>query len=145
MENRTPLIAGNWKMFKTCPEAIDTSARLAELTVDANVDVMIAPPFTALSVVAEAIRGSKVSLGAQDLFWETEGAFTGQISAPMLLSAGCSYVIIDSLAESVRILYGGSVKPANIKELMNMPDIDGALVGGASLKAEMFSEIVLYQ
>jgi len=251
MKNRKPLIAGNWKMFKTCSEAIDTAARLAELTVDANVDVMIAPPFTALSVVAEAIVDSKVSLGAQDLFWETEGAFTGQISAPMLLSAGCSYVIIghserrqyfgetdetvnkkiraalkadlipvfcigetekqresqetfsvldkqvkiglkdfssddlgklviayepvwaigtgktatteqaqdvhgfvrsliagsfsDSLAGSVRILYGGSVKPANIKELMNMPDIDGALVGGASLKAEMFSEIVLYQ
>jgi len=251
MENRKPLIAGNWKMFKTSPEAIDTASRLAELTANANVDVMIAPPFTVLSVVAGAIKGSKVALGAQDLFWEVQGAFTGQISAPMLLSAGCSYVIIghserrqyfgetdetvnkkinaavnadlipvfcigeterqresketfsvldkqvkiglkdfssdhlgklviayepiwaigtgktatteqaqevhgfvrsliaesfsDSLAESVRILYGGSVKPDNIKELMNMPDIDGALVGGASLKAEVFSEIVLYQ
>lgn len=251
MKNRKPLIAGNWKMFKTCPEAADTAARLAELTANAGVDVMIAPPFTALSVVAESIRDSKVALGAQDLFWETEGAFTGQVSAPMLLSAGCSYVIIghserrqyfgetdetvnkkiraavnaglipvfcigetekqresketfsvldkqikiglkdfspddleklviayepvwaigsgktattdqaqevhgfvrsmiaekfsDSLAGSVRILYGGSVKPDNIKELMNMPDIDGALVGGASLKAEVFSKIVLYQ
>jgi triosephosphate isomerase len=250
MGNRKPLIAGNWKMFKTCPEAMDTAARLAELTVDATVDVMIAPPFTALSVVAEAIKDSKVSLGAQDLFWETQGAFTSQISAPMLLSTGCSYVIIghserrqyfgetdetvnkkmraavnadlipvlcigetekqresketfsvldkqikkglkdfssDDLgklvvayepvwaigtgktattaqaqevhgfirslmaeifssffAESVRILYGGSVKPVNIKELMGLPDIDGALVGGASLDAKVFSEIVLY-
>lgn len=250
MENRTPLIAGNWKMFKTSPEAINTATRLTELTADADVDIMIAPPFTALSVVAEALKGSRVALGAQNLFWETQGAFTGQISAPMLLSAGCSYVIIghserrqyfgetdetvnkkidaavnadlipvfcigetekqresketfsvldkqvkiglkdfssdylgklviayepiwaigtgktatteqaqevhgfvrsmiaenfsNSLAESVRILYGGSVKPDNIKELMNMPDIDGALVGGASLKADVFSKIVFY-
>jgi len=69
MENRKPLIAGNWKMFKTSPEAIDTASRLAELTANANVDVMIAPPFTVLSVVAGAIKGSKVALGAQDLFW----------------------------------------------------------------------------
>lgn len=252
MANRTPLIAGNWKMYKTCSEAVDTAARLAELTMDAkDVDVMIAPPFTALSAVAGAVKGSRVALGGQDLFWETEGAFTGQISAPMLLSAGCRYAIIGHserrqyfgetddtvnkkiaaavtaglvpvfcigetesqresketfsvldkqveiglkgffpenlenlviayepvwaigtgktatrdqaqevhafvrnlidkrfgkpLAEAIRILYGGSVKPENISELMNMPDIDGALVGGASLKADVFSKIVNYR
>lgn len=248
MENRRPLIAGNWKMFKTCPEAVETARQLAQLVNISTVDVMIAPQFTALVPVSDVIKGSCVSLGAQNLFWESEGAYTGEISPAMLVSAGCRYVIIghserrqyfgendDSvnkkikaairdnlipilcvgesekeresketfnvldrqitkglegfssneldtlviayepvwaigtgktatkeqaqevhrflrsmvekilgniLAMSVRILYGGSVKPDNIKELMEMPDVDGALVGGASLDAETFSEII---
>lgn len=251
MENRRPLIAGNWKLFKTAAEAAETAARLTDRlsgTIDA--DVMIAPPFTALSAVADVLKNSAVALGAQNLFWEDEGAFTGEISPPMLKAAGCAYVIIghserrqffgetdqsvnkkikaalshemipvfcigesekerdadetfsvldkqvtkgledfspdelntlvvayepvwaigtgktasstqaqethqfirsviaktfgNILAKSVRILYGGSVKPNNIRELMEMPDIDGALVGGASLDAETFSRIVLY-
>lgn len=252
MENRKPFIAGNWKMFKTCSEAVNTAGQLVKLVKHANdIDVMIAPPFTALVSVADVVKESCVSLGAQNLFWEDEGAYTGEISSAMLVSAGCKYVIIghserrqyfgetdetvnkkigsaikddlipifcvgesekereskatfsvldkqvkrgiegfstddlealviayepvwaigtgktatssqaqevhqflrsmldkilgNILAKSIRILYGGSVKPSNIKELMTMPDIDGALVGGASLSAETFSKLVYYQ
>ncbi|MBW1754433.1 MAG: triose-phosphate isomerase [Deltaproteobacteria bacterium] len=232
MGTRRPLIAGNWKLYITCSEAVETARQLVKLTAAAaDVDVMIAPPFTALSAVSEVVKDSNVFLGAQNLFWEKEGAFTGQISAAMLISTGCRHVIIghserrqffgetdetvnkkmrsaikndlipvfcvgeteneresnqtftvldkqlhnglegfsandletlviayepvwaigtgdktfgNVLAKSIRILYGGSVKPNNIAELMAMADIDGALVGGASLSAETFSRIVLY-
>ncbi len=249
MGNRKPLIAGNWKMFKTCSESVEAAEKLAKLTAETiDIDVMIAPPFTALALVADVVTGTRVSLGAQNLFWENEGAYTGEISSAMLLSAGCTYVIIghserrqnfgetdetvnkkikaaienglipvmcvgesekeresnetfsvidrqinkglegfspkdlktlvlayepvwaigtgktatseqaqevhrflrsmleksfgNMLAKSIRILYGGSVKPNNIGELMSMPDVDGALVGGASLDPETFSKIV---
>ncbi|RZB36378.1 MAG: triosephosphate isomerase (TIM) [Desulfobacteraceae bacterium Eth-SRB2] len=252
MNNRTPLIAGNWKMFKTGIEAVKTAARLVKLVAGTtDIDVMIAPPFTALAPVSDIVRGSCVSLGAQNLFWEAQGAFTGEISPVMLVSAGCKYVIIghserrqyfnetdetvnkrmqaavnndlipvmcvgesekereskdtfsildkqvkkglegfssddlerlviayepvwaigtgktatshqaqevhqflrsvleknfgNMLAKSIRILYGGSVKPNNIAELMTMPDVDGALVGGASLDPEIFSKIVQFK
>ena len=252
MKNRRPLIAGNWKMYKTCSEAVETARHLVKLVADAkDVDIMIAPQFTALAPVSEIIKGSMVSLGGQNLFWEKEGAYTGEISAEMLIAAGCSHVIIghserrqyfgetddtvnkkinsaikgqltpvfcvgetekereskdtfsvldkqvtkglegfssdqlgklvvayepvwaigtgktatsdqaqevhqflrsmlekifgDSFSKTIRILYGGSVKPENIAELMAMPDIDGALVGGASLDAETFSKIVLFK
>ncbi len=251
MTDRRPLIAGNWKMYKTCSEAVETAKGLADLLgATAESDVMIAPPFTALVSVRDALKGSCISLGAQNLHWQAEGAYTGEISAPMLVSAGCSYVIIghserrhlfnetdesanqkigaaakeglipilcvgeseserasnktfsildrqirkglegfsadelntlviayepvwaigtgktatteqaqevhlfiremieksfgNGLAKSMRILYGGSVKPGNIADLMAMPDIDGALVGGASLQVETFGEIVRY-
>ena len=251
MNTRTPLIAGNWKMYKTNTEAVETAGRLVQLVADtSDVDIMIAPVFTALDPVAKVIRDSRVGLGAQNLYWEKEGAYTGEISADMIVSAGCRYVIIGhserrqyfgetdetvnkrikaaiaadlipvfcigeteseresgktfsvldkqvkdglkervvdelgtlviayepvwaigtgktatsdqaqeahkyirslvndvfgaALADSVRILYGGSVKPANVAELMAMPDIDGALVGGASLDAESFSQIVKF-
>lgn len=249
MTNRRPLIAGNWKMFKTCSEAVEAAGQLVKLVaMTSDIDVMIAPQFTALAPVSDVVRGSRVSLGAQNLFWETEGAYTGEISPVMLVSVGCKYVIIghserrqyfdetdetvnkkikaaikndlvpvlcvgesekeresketfsvldkqvkkgiesfssddletlviayepvwaigtgktattdqaqeahqflrsvleksfgNMLAKSIRILYGGSVKPNNIAELMAMPDIDGALVGGASLDPETFSKIV---
>jgi triosephosphate isomerase len=249
MEHRRSLIAGNWKMYKTSAEAVETANRLTQLVGDrTDIDIMIAPAFTALEPVARAIDGSRVELGAQNLFWEKEGAFTGEVSAAMLKAAGCRYVIIGhserrryfgetdetvkkkiaaalsaglkpilcvgeteaqreadqtfsvldkqikmglkdfsaddlgtliiayepvwaigtgktatkeqaqevhryirsliaeavgkDLSGSIRILYGGSVKPANIAELMAMPDIDGALVGGASLSADSFSQIV---
>lgn len=251
MDNRKPLIAGNWKMHKTSDESVQTAKRLAELvdnTVD--VDVMIAPQFTALESVAKRIEGSPISLGAQNVYWESQGAFTGEVSAPMLAAVGCTYVIIghserrqlfmetddhinkkikaviqsdlvpilcigeteeereaektffvldkqlnnglkgfvpdelkklviayepvwaigtgktatveqaqqahhfirslveknfgSPLASAMRILYGGSVKPSNIKQLMEMDDLDGALVGGASLDAESFSQIIRY-
>lgn len=251
MNTRTPLIAGNWKMYKTNAEAVDTAGRLVKLVADtSDVDIMIAPVFTAIDPVSRVVKGSRVGLGAQNLYWEKEGAYTGEISADMLVSAGCQYVIIGhserrqyfgetdetvnqkisaaiaanlipvfcigeteaeresgntfsvldkqvkdglkekfvedlgslviayepvwaigtgktatsdqaqethkyiralvdsvigtALADSVRILYGGSVKPANVAELMAMPDIDGALVGGASLDAESFSRIVKF-
>jgi len=82
-------------MFKTCPEAETTSRQLVERVGDvSSVDIMIAPPFTALAVVSKAIEGSSMELGAQNLYWEKEGAFTGEVSAPMIASAGCRYVII---------------------------------------------------
>ena len=252
MNNRIPLIAGNWKMFKTSSEAVETAGQLVKLVaMTTDIDVMIAPPFTALAQVSDVVRGSCVSLGAQNLFWEAQGAFTGAISPAMLVSAGCKYVIIghserrqyfnetdetvnkrikaafdndlipvmcvgesekereskntfsvldkqvkkgledfsadnlkrlviayepvwaigtgktatseqaqevhrflrsvleksfgNMLAKSIRILYGGSVKPSNIAELMAMPDVDGALVGGASLDPETFSKIVHFK
>ena len=249
MTMRKPLIAGNWKMFKTAPEAVDLASGLKSLVSDVtDVDVMVAPPFTALVVVAEILKGSAIHLGGQDLFWETEGAYTGQVSAPMLKAAGCSHVIIghserrqyfgetnatanrkikaalqgglvpvycvgeseaeresgqtfsvvqeqleqglkglgaeelqsvtiayepvwaigtgktatheqaqevhqfirarmeaaggNSIAKGVLVLYGGGVKPENTAGLMAMGDIDGALVGGASLDAESFAAII---
>lgn len=252
MSSRTPLIAGNWKMYKSSSEAMETAAQLVKRVADADaIDIMIAPPYTALESVAAVIKDSRVSLGAQDLFWETEGAYTGQISAEMLVAAGCRYVIIghserrqyfgetdetvskkikaalrvdlipvvcvgeteaereagqtfsvldkqirmglnkyfiddltslviayepvwaigtgktateeqaqeahqyirslveelygNTLSDSIRILYGGSVKPENITGLMARVDIDGALVGGASLDAESFSKIVKFR
>ena len=249
MAKRKPLIAGNWKMYKTGLQATELASRLKSLVSDVtDVDIMVAPPFTALGVVAGILRGSVIQLGAQDLFWEIEGAYTGEISAPMLKASGCTYVIIghserrqyfgetnatvnrkipaalleglipvvcigeseaeresgqtfsvvqkqldeglagmtsdevqgltiayepvwaigtgktattdqaqevhgfirgrletvygNSVANAVRILYGGSVKPENIGDLITMADIDGALVGGASLDADSFAGIV---
>lgn len=246
---RVPFIAGNWKMYKTCQEAVDAAARLVQLTSDVDsIDIMIAPPFTALSNVSDIIRNTRIHLGAQNLFWEKEGAFTGEVSAPMLVSSGCQYAIIGHserrqyfgetddavnkkiraagaagltpilcvgetetqrddkktfsvldkqiqkglenqildehhplviayepvwaigtgktatpdqvqevhaflrellghkfgkmIADATRILYGGSVKPDNVSELMALPDVDGALVGGASLQPESFSKII---
>jgi triosephosphate isomerase len=250
MENRTPIIAGNWKMFKTIPDAIEYSDRLSQLLSPdpVGVEVMIAPSYPSLYPVKQALSGTCVQIGAQDMFWEAEGAFTGQVSCDMILSAGCSHVILghserrqlfgdtdetinkklsaaldgnlvpvfcigetidereqnktfsvldkqmemgligfsaealqtlvlayepvwaigtgktaskeqaqevhaylrqwvekkfgNTLAKSIRILYGGSVKPDNIGGLMTMPDIDGGLIGGASLDPDSFSKIV---
>lgn len=248
---RTPLIVGNWKMHKTIKEIKDFCPRLKnELAVIKNrpVEVAVAPPFTALAVAAEALLGSSISVAAQDVFWAESGAFTGEISPPMLVDAGCRYAIIGhserrqyfhesdesvnkkaaalikaglipiiclgeslterqggsafsvverqtreglkhldvknptdlviayepvwaigtgqtatpqqaqeiqafirkllreffspAMAQGVRILYGGSVKPDNTAELMAMEDVDGALVGGASLDVKSFAEIV---
>ena len=252
MSRRRPLIAGNWKMYKTIAQAQETTRELIERTATVDgVDIVIAPPFTAVGPVANLAKNSRVAVGAQDLFWEKEGAYTGEIAPEMLAEAGCRYVIIghserrqhfgetddsvnrkiaaalaaglapilcigesevqreadetfsvldkqvkrglkdlfakdlqelvvayepiwaigtgktatseqaqavhrflrqlltdlfdETFAQSVRILYGGSVKPDNITELMSMEDIDGALVGGASLKAETFAQIVTYK
>lgn len=252
MTQRRPLIAGNWKMYKNCEEAADTAKTLLALLPDPPpaVDVMIAPAFTALGAVAAVINGSNITLGAQNLYWEKEGAFTGEISPGMLVSCGCRSVIIghserrhlfgetnedvnrkvkaavahsltpilcvgeteaqreekktfsvldkqvekgleglspselkalviayepvwaigtgktasvdqaqeahaylrgliekklgNDLAKSTRILYGGSVKPNNVAGLMAMVDVDGALVGGASLQADSFKDLVCY-
>jgi triosephosphate isomerase (TIM) len=249
---RIPLIAGNWKMFKTGPEAVDTASRLADACTDVtSVEIMIAPPFTALPLVAAAVAGTRVVPGAQNLHFENQGAYTGEISSDMLTAAGAVYVIIGhserrqyfnetddtvclkiraalaaglkpilcigeseaqrdadttfltldkqvsdglkgfgpdeltdlvvayepvwaigtgksagpgqvaevhqyvrnlvekrfspDLAQSMRILYGGSVKPETIAELMRIKDVDGALVGGASLDAETFTQIIKFE
>ena len=246
---RTPIIAGNWKLNKTISEAVALTTALKALVADdTGVEVIVAPPFTALSAVSDAIAGSNIRLAAQDVYWEDSGAFTGEVSVPMLKDAGCDYVIIghserrqyfgetnDSVNQKVKaalahglkpiicvgeqleereagqteavikshvtggiaglsatdlsscviayepvwaigtgktatpaqaqevhnfirglltkgysaevasqicIQYGGSVKPENAVELMSQPDVDGALVGGASLEAESFAKIV---
>jgi triosephosphate isomerase len=249
---RVPILAGNWKMHGTCAEATQLAGALAQKVgrVQGR-EVVIAPPFTALGAAAAAIRGTDIRLAAQNVHGEPKGAFTGEISAAMLVEAGCSHVIVghserrqyfgetdesvnarvrgalgaklvpivcvgETLAEReagtteavvarqvrgglaglspeqidacviayepvwaigtgrtatpaqaqevhaairrllgelagaevasrVRILYGGSVKPDNIDTLMAEADIDGALVGGASLDADGFARIVQFQ
>ncbi|MBU4305958.1 MAG: triose-phosphate isomerase [Candidatus Omnitrophica bacterium] len=246
---RKPIIAGNWKMNKTITEALDLVRQLSmELKDVKDVDIVVCPVFTALSNVAQAIDGLNIKLGAQNLFWEEKGAFTGEISAAMLKDVHADYVIIGhserrsifketneqvnkkikaalkagllpivcvgerleerqanktfnviadhvhgsleglsaddlsyiviayepvwaigtgrnatpeqaqevhayirgmiadafgkDVAANLRIQYGGSVTADNIALLMAKPDIDGALVGGASLKPESFIQIV---
>jgi triosephosphate isomerase len=243
-------MAGNWKMYGTHTEAVALVAGLkAAVAGLADREVLVAPPFTALAPVAAALQGSKILLAGQNLHWEDSGAFTGEVSAPMLRDVGCTHVIIghserrqlfgetdeavskkveaalrhgltpivcvgELLAEreagrtlavierqvsgalkgltpdaigslvvayepvwaigtgkvatpeqaqevhaairgmlskigkaaaAARVLYGGSVKPDNVDGLMRKPDIDGALVGGASLKVESFARIVRFQ
>ena len=249
---RTPILAGNWKMHGTRSEAAALAHAIADGVAGlTGREVLIAPPFTALDVVAQAIRGSRVKLGAQNVHWAAQGAFTGEIAAAMLSEVGCTHAIIghserrqffgesdetvakrlraalaasltpivcvgESLAEreagrtgaivtrqidgafsglpaadvercvvayepvwaigtgrtatpaqaqevhaairaqlgrlattavaaTVRILYGGSVKADNIDTLMREPDLDGALVGGASLDAKTFIRIARYE
>jgi triosephosphate isomerase len=246
---RIPFIAANWKMHKTVHESVVFVKEFRSMVKDIDdVEIVVAPPYTALHAVAEAARVSVVGVGAQNLHWEREGAFTGEISGAMLREAGAEYVIIghserrrlfhetdetvnrkllaaleakltsivcigetleeresdqtmavldrqirqglDGLngeqvaglvvayepvwaigtgrnatpeqaaeahahirsrirqgfggdaAEQCHVIYGGSVKPDNIHELMLSPDVDGALVGGASLDVRGFFEIV---
>jgi triosephosphate isomerase len=252
---RKPLIAGNWKMNTDIHEGVELVLKLRELIKGGeDVDVVVAPPFTSIYHLNFVVADSPIKLAAQDLFWETSGAYTGEVSADMLKDVGCRYVIIghserrqlfgetnetvkkkiaatigaglkpivcvgetleqresgttletvrsqvtkaltgdggvgpgamkdvtvayepvwaigtglnatpgeaeevhNSIrellfelfdtdhAKDVRIIYGGSVKPGNIDSLMAQPNIDGALVGGASLKAEDFARIVKFR
>jgi triosephosphate isomerase (TIM) len=246
---RVPFIAANWKMYKTVHEAVAFAKEFRALVKDvSDVEIVLAPPFTALHAAAEAARNSNVVIAAQDLFWEREGAFTGAVSAAMIREAGAEYVIIghserrtlfgetdatvnrkataacaagltpivcigetldqrernetfevldrqiksgldgltgeqlallvvayepvwaigtgrnatpaqaaeahghirqrlrqwfgNDAAEQCHVIYGGSVKVDNIKDLAVQPDVDGALVGGASLDIRGFFEIV---
>ncbi|MCX5706553.1 MAG: triose-phosphate isomerase [Candidatus Omnitrophica bacterium] len=246
---RKTIIAGNWKMYKTIKDGQELAVALSrELYKIENVDIVVCPAYTLLAYLADALETSNIAVGAQDLYWADEGAYTGEVSGKMLKDAGCSFVIIGhserrqffgetnesvnkkikaalgydltpivcvgeslkereagqtfdvlkdhvqngladiseeevtrlviayepvwaigtgkvatpeqaqeahkyirdllvklynkDVASGIRIQYGGSVKPENIVELMKQPDLDGALVGGASLKVESFSEIV---
>lgn len=248
---RIPVIAANWKMYKNPNQArLLVEDLLPEITGVSDRKVVLCPPFPALETVVNACRDTRVAVGGQNLYWENEGAFTGEVSAAMLAAVGCSYVIVghserrqyfgetdatvnlklraalaaglnpimcvgetleqretditkavcevqlkaglkgfdakeidrlviayepvwaigtgrtassedaqtviaflrkilaeckgEDAARNIPILYGGSVKPENIAELMAEPDIDGALVGGASLKADTFAAIVNY-
>ena len=95
MSNRTPFIAGNWKMHKTGKEAVQAAKALKNLVAGvSSVEVMIAPTFTALALVSAEIASSNIALGAQNMHWEPKGAYTGEIAADMLRDAGCGYVII---------------------------------------------------
>ncbi len=94
-QRRRPLVAGNWKMHRTGPEAVELirpAPRRA--AARARAEVMVAPPFTALEAAARALEGSGIALGAQNVHWEAQGAFTGEISAGMLKAVGCTYVIV---------------------------------------------------
>src|SRR6267378_2035835 len=92
---RIPFIAGNWKMFKTVQESVVFVKELRSLVKGVvDVEIVIAPPFTAVHAVAEAARNSNVGVAGQNLYWEREGAFTGEISAGMLKEAGAEYVIV---------------------------------------------------
>ncbi len=249
---RIPLIAGNWKMFKTLDEASSWADDIAQRVPDVSrPEILVCPPCLYIHALAESFRGSPVMVGSQNVFWEDSGAFTGEISAPMLASAGASHAIIghserrqyfgetdetvnkrlfaairggltpivcvgetldqreagktntvieaqvknglagldagqagslviayepvwaigtgktatpetaqevhtfirgllsdlfgQEVAERVRLLYGGSVKGDNIDALMAKADIDGALVGGASLVAASFERIIRFK
>ena len=248
---RKPIIAGNWKMNKTAKEAVELINELKPLVAKSKPEVVVCVPYTDLWAVKEAIAGSKIKLGAENVAWADNGAFTGEISAEMLNEIGVEYVIIGhserrqyfgetdetvnkrmaqalkcglkpivcvgetltereknktkrvlkkqilegfkditadqfaniviayepvwaigtgktataedanktigyirslikktfgaEVAKALRIQYGGSMKPSNAKELMAMRNIDGGLIGGASLKAEDFSKIVNYK
>ena len=245
---RRKLIAGNWKMYKTTAEAVALVSEIRKGVAGAPGDTLVAPPFTALAAVVAAAKGSPVAVAGQNMHFEKEGAFTGEVSAPMLRDVGASHVILghserrqyfaetdegvakktrvaldgglvpiscvgetladreagrtmevvgrqlDAILEAVsaeqaktvvvayepvwaigtgkvatpeqaqevhafvrsriaakhgkavadvlRVLYGGSVKPDNVRGLMALPDVDGALVGGASLKADSFLKLV---
>jgi triosephosphate isomerase len=122
MEHRRPLIAGNWKMYKTPAESSDTARQLVErVNGVTDVDIMIAPTYTALEPVFKVIKNSQVSLGAQNLFWENEGAYTGEISAPMLKSVGCQYGII---GHSERRQYFGETDETVNKKIQAAIQVD---------------------
>lgn len=249
---RTPMIAGNWKLNKTCDEAVALINALKPAVADiTGVEIVVAPVFTALQPVAEAIADSNIILAAQNCYPEESGAFTGEVSPALLKDIGCRYVIIghserrqllkesdefinrkiqgataggvcailcigetleereadqmfdilrrqvrlglkhvtetamrdvviayepvwaigtgktatdeqaqeahafiralvkelynQQVADATRILYGGSVKPGNVDQLMAQQDVDGALVGGASLHADDFARIASFQ
>jgi triosephosphate isomerase len=247
---RRALIAGNWKMYKTVAEAVGLVDEIKKGVAGAPADVLVAPPFTALPAVVAAAKGSPVAVAAQNMHYEKEGAFTGEVSPLMLRDIGVTHVILGhserrqffgetdegvarkakvaldqglvpiccvgetlaereagqtvavvgrqldavlraltaaetgriviayepvwaigtgkvatpeqaqevhaeirkrvggthgaAVADGLRILYGGSVKPDNVKGLMALPDVDGALVGGASLKADSFLKLVRF-
>src|SRR5438045_3224289 len=92
---RRPLIAGNWKMFKTASEAVALAREIwAERRAPGDVDILMAPPFTSLAAVADVLRGSAIFLSAQNMHWEKEGAFTGEIAPAMVKDSGCTHVIL---------------------------------------------------
>src|SRR6186997_3088605 len=110
---RTPFIAGNWKMFKTVHETTVYVKELRGLVKDKSVTVVIAPPFTAVHAASEAARNSNVAVAAQNMWWEREGAFTGEISAPMIKETGAQYVIVGHSER--RTLFGDTDVTVNRK------------------------------
>jgi triosephosphate isomerase len=119
---RRHIIAGNWKMFKTIPETRQFfSSFMPMIAGVTHCEIVIAPPFTALPTASEAARGSNVAISAQDVYWENEGAFTGEISVPMLHDAGCIYAIIGHSER--RQLFGETNQTVNRK-------VRAAIAGG---------------
>src|SRR4051812_7088429 len=111
---RTPFIAGNWKMHKTVADTVKFINEFRRLVKDIEgVEIVIAPPFAAIYAAAEAARNSSIGIGAQDMHWEREGAFTGAVSGPMLREAGAEYVIIGHSER--RTLFGETDATVNRK------------------------------
>jgi len=111
---RTPFIAGNWKMHKTVADTVKFVKELRGLVKDiTDVDIVVAPPFTALHPAAEAARSSNVCIAAQNLYWEREGAFTGEVSAAMIAESGAEYVIVGHSER--RTLFGETDASVNLK------------------------------
>src|SRR5579864_5361294 len=111
---RRPVIAGNWKMYKTPAEAAAFVRELApRIAASSRADIVICPPFVDLPAAVEAARGTNITIGAQDLFWLKEGAYTGEISAPMLAAAGCRWVIV---GHSERRQYFGETDESVLKK-----------------------------
>src|SRR5438105_165812 len=139
---RKKIVAANWKMNMTQGEATAfVSTFLLEIGESRDVEVVIVPPFTAIAAVNAALENAQhVKVGAQNMHWERSGAFTGEISPAMLRDLFVRYVVLGHSER--RMLFGGSVKPDNARTLMSQPDIDGALVGGASLDPRSFAQIV---
>jgi len=146
---RRPMVAGNWKMHGS---QATNQALLAELESQIRpewpIDIVVCPPYVYLADAVRVLEDGRILVGAQDVCAESGGAFTGQVGAAMLKDVGCSYVLRGRIAAHdakmaghLRILYGGSVKAGNAAELFAMPDVDGGLVGGASLSADEFRQI----
>ena len=112
--NEKPFIAGNWKLHNTITEAIDLVQSLDEAREEfTEAQIVVIPPYTALSGVAKALEASPIKLGAQNLYWEERGAFTGEVSAPMLKDAGCEFVVIGHSER--RQYFGETDKDVNLK------------------------------
>ena len=112
---RTPVIAGNWKMNKTVAEAVALASEIKEKVAGVeNVKIIVCPVFTAVKSVADVLKGTNVKVGAQDMYWETSGAYTGEVSGEMLLEAGAEYVII---GHSERRQYFGETNETVNKKL----------------------------
>src|SRR5207253_201938 len=150
---RTPLVVGNWKMHGGLAEARALAQSVRDgLKRPRGVEVVVCPPFTALAAVGEVLGGSAVGLGAQNCHWEPYGPVwaigTGVNATPAqaaevhgYLRGLASELGSKDLAQTVRVLYGGSVKADNAAEVTQEPDVDGVLVGGASLQAQSFIAI----
>ncbi len=146
MPERTKMLAANWKMNKTVAEAAQFVDALLPRIAGTQSDVVICPPYLALQAMVDSARGSAVQVYAQNMHEKDSGAYTGEVTAPVLEAIACLGVILQGFdkeaGNQVRVLYGGSVKAENAGEILGQPDVDGALVGGASLNADDFAAIV---
>ena len=160
---RKAIIAGNWKMNNTPAQTTALINEMKPLVADADCEVVLCVPFVDVPAAVEAAKGSNIKIGAENVHFKDSGAFTGEVSADMLVELGVEYVVIGhserrtyfgetdqtvnlrtlkALAETVTIQYGGSMNAKNADELTSKVNVDGGLIGGASLKAEDFSIIV---
>ena len=143
---RRKVIAGNWKMNMLPDETIKFIEEFAPLVKDTENEVILCVPYTDLFYALLNVQGTNIKIGAQNMHFEEKGAYTGEVSPQMLkaIREEVKRIYGEEVSEEVIIQYGGSVKSSNAKELFSTSDIDGGLVGGASLKPDEFSKIVNY-